>query len=522
MLPLTLGVLLVIFVCIRGTSPDAGPSSLSPQPVPDPETAPPKYVLAEPGGLEGHVDIADQLEARRAADELGLHFDKPTMFKSARSNYRPEDPHGAIYKEDEQKVYFNIHRDNGRNKPPNRKVIYKRIDAEARSPGSTDYITKTLLNTGLLYHAFGFEQGNSRPVRYPEEVLQYWSSQGGLYQQSATYVDTIDNVLPTPVGIVLNPDDPRVTVHLMGAKDLYYFPAVKKYPSAGRLDQICMGHQGMAEASRAAYCAYNWRYVSFINGCYSTDIRTNHEHEAKVMNTEDDVKYFMGSPVRALRETRIEEQVLHTFGSSPEKSRKGVECIDCLWNEVIFSAPMDAILGVFMWSDDENFIMSEGVQKKNPKNRSGYWFKLACEAIQKMNPAAKCFHVYQGELYERNNGSGVGPSLGNIHLKSPPLIDDVHQSQFTTREYSSGQVPELFEDIDLLRTGNKDLDRSLSPSRSGKQKVHDKKVAIQSIPHISSLTALFLFASISLCFTFSSVKPNNQFSENFFNVEIDV
>ena len=92
-----------------------------------------------------------------------------------------------------------------------------------------------------------------------------------------------------------------------------------------------------------------------------------------------------------------------------------------------------------------------------------------------MNPTAKCFHVYQGELYERNDGSGVGPSLGNIHLKSPPLIDDVHQSQFTAREYSSGQVPEIFEDIDFLRTGNKDLDRSLSPSRSNFAMLEEKK-----------------------------------------------
>jgi len=364
----------------------------------------------------GYRPLQDMAEAKRAAEYLGIPF-----WKNPPSHRNLDDPYGAVYRAPEERIYWNLaHGSRPSGNWYNRKLVYKKIQVAQDliwKPTSGRDIPALLRDTGLLFHAFGVQQGlKQHPYRYPEEVLEHWQYKSdGLYQQSATFVMgniAMENVVSSPVGILIDPSNPKVTVHLMGRKEMYYSAAVRKFPiESPKQDMICSQRQGLLEASRAQFNAYNWRVVTHINGCYLAPIIENSEQEAGMIRKADGVKFFLGSPLRALKDNFMQNQLYQISNDYEKRSRKNVECVNCLWNEAIISAPVDAILGAIMWVANSDAPVSRfGVNE--PTNNAGFWFSHACVAVKRINPSTKCYRVdITGKIIQSPDGSSPHSGL---------------------------------------------------------------------------------------------------------------
>lgn len=363
----------------------------------------PQYLILDPLGEipPNYRPIPDEVEARRAALYLGKEYWEDTP-----GDVNCADPPGAVFRAGMNDIYFNLYQGPPPTEYPNRvKVVYKQEDRNTSSSGSD--VQELLGSTGLLYHAFGFNQGNkNNPFRYPKDILNHWSTElGGIYQQSFSLVHGMkDDILASPVGILIDPDDPSIFVHAFGSKDMFYGDAVKKYPiSRPRIDQICQQRQGLAEALRLGFNAYNWRYTLYINGCYKYFLDTLMPEFSKHIFGEDGVRYFLGKPSRLLRDSYMLSHILQSHSLGRPRSRGKDECLECLWNDAIVSGPVERIIGVVLWADDPNTPVSM-LNPSDKNGRSGFWFKQACESVKKINPEARCYHQIGDELIERPNG----------------------------------------------------------------------------------------------------------------------
>jgi len=441
----------------------------------DQSSSPPRYVLAPPGGLKGYAPIQDFIEARKATSWLGIRFAQPRIYPRGEDpdnvfDVFQEDPHGAVYREDDDIIYFNVHKGNNKGKQ-SRKIVYKKSEKKKKGPSTGADIPRLIDTTGVLYHPMGFAQGTKfRPWRMPKEVLEYWKSNPsrGIYQQSSTYLlNTSPHMLPSKVGLILDPENPKVFIHMMGMKDLFYWPSMRKFPGLGKLEYLCKQYQGLAEAGRAIYNAYNWRYATFINGCYATMIAGSFPEETNAVRfdapREERVRYFLGSPIGALKDTWRLERILQIEAQMgkklPRQPRNGKEhCEECLWNDIIFSAPTEAIIGVVLFADDPNQQISP-FDSDEPKNNVAYWFRETCVGVKKMNPTAKCYNVYKRKLRELPNGEWVFPpepgpapahgeaepsSAGQVSADSPSSPEE-EPAPLTLAGLTNEEIAELAE-----------------------------------------------------------------------------
>jgi len=388
--------------------------------------------------IPGYRPVSNQMETKEAARYLRIQY-----WKKPPSNYNDDDPHGAVFRVPEDRIYFNISPGSHKN-AERRRSIFRMIEA----PGSNHWRPSTgadipylMRETGLLFHGFGLQQGQRRhPWVFPDIVLDHWANKSdGLYQQSVSYIKGNTrgkSMVATPVGILLDPQNPEVFTHLMGTKELYYLEAVRKFPiESPRRDQICAGRQGLLEASRAQYNAYNWRYVSYINGCYLGSITSNSRDEVDTMKKEDGVKFFLGSPLDHYKHAFTINQIFQRLSEVPanlfKRSRKNFECQDCLWNEAIISAPVDAILGVILWTDDVDTPVSR-FAREHPRNKAGLWFTNACRALKRINPTAGCYQAINGYVREVPDGIPVN----NGHQGEPYFPKGI-----------AGQAPEIIDTV---------------------------------------------------------------------------
>merc|ERR1719373_36393 len=106
-------------------------------------------------------------------------------------------------------------------------------------PGRVLPLPELLTTSGLLYHGMGFEPNKDKSWTYLQQKMAEWMSKGLLYQESMTYVNSLRPYIGSQVGILIDPQDPDVTIHIMGEKDLYYSKAIQEYPSPGLRDGIC-------------------------------------------------------------------------------------------------------------------------------------------------------------------------------------------------------------------------------------------------------------------------------------------
>lgn len=267
-------------------------------------------------------------------------------------------------------------------------------------PGRVLPLPELLTTSGLLYHGMGFEPNKDKSWTYPQQKMAEWMSKGLLYQESMTYVNSLRPVIGSQVGILLNPEDPDVTIHIMGEKDLYYSAAIKEYPSPGLLDGICNGDQGIIEARRAFYNAANWQYTLYINQCYQEFIQAKDANgELKKLR----VRYFSGSPIEALKLTENRAKHWQGLGYAPRRCVIGqglfFENPSALWNEIIVSAPVTSIAGVVMWTEDPDDLIS-AYGTPDIGKYSQYWFDETCKAVQQVNPNAKMYRMVGGTLRE--------------------------------------------------------------------------------------------------------------------------
>jgi len=263
-------------------------------------------------------------------------------------------------------------------------------------------LKQMLTDTGFLFRGVSFqttiESGLERWV-FPQELLGRWMDQGFIYQESMTFINNVEDSIPTPVGFLLDPMNANIRLHLMAPKQLSYDEVARLYPIADpKFDNVCIGEQGKIEAQRAFSIALNRRDVSHLNRCYQQLIKglddTNPLRRLKV-------GYFDGAPVEILKENYAKTKLLQAKSEVAKmETRSHAQDLKRLWNDVIVSAPISVISGVIMWSSNQHFPPLDHPDLEDGKD-ADYWFEEACKKLQFYNPDAKCYRVKDGgEIFE--------------------------------------------------------------------------------------------------------------------------